>query len=197
MSNASSIELGEAEFAPKLQGRCLDVSHADERIFLHPGGFAFVAAGTHLHTLLGSCIAITLWHPRLRIGGMCHYTLPTRPSYQGVATDELDGRYADEAMELFRRAAFDRRTRLTDYRAKIFGGGNMIRERGQPLDDTVGTKNASAAMRLLLQEHIEILVAHVGEFGHRRIAFDVARGDVWVRHAPEKGRWLRSLNGRV
>ncbi len=170
--------------------------HADRKIFLHPGGFAFAGPGTYIHTLLGSCISITLWHPRLRIGGMCHFTLPARPRHHPAA-GEPDGRYADETLELFRRAALGRRTWLTDYQAKIFGGGNMIRGPGQAVDDSIGTKNASAAMQLLMEENIAILVAHVGEFGHRRISFDVGTGDVWVRHELEKGKRLASLNGRV
>lgn len=170
--------------------------HDTPKIYLQPGDFAFAGAGTQIHTLLGSCISITLWHPRLRIGGMCHFTLPGRPA-QHLATGEPDGRYADEALEMFRRAATRHKTPLTAYQSKIFGGGNMIRERGQPVDDTVGTRNAAAAMQLLMQEGIEILVAHVGEFGHRRIVFDVASGDVWVRHQPTQGKRHESLNGKV
>ena len=30
-----------------------------------------------LKTLLGSCVAITLWHPQRQLGGMCHFLLPT------------------------------------------------------------------------------------------------------------------------
>ena len=170
--------------------------HADTKIFLHPGEFAFDKRGTHIHTLLGSCVSITLWHPRLQVGGMCHFTLPKRNGTPR-ASDDPDGRYADEAMELFRRSALGRRTRLAEYQAKIFGGGNMIRERGQSVEDTVGTRNATAAMQLLMQAGIEILVAHVGEFGHRRIAFDIGTGDVWVRHESARQKGLGSLNGRV
>lgn len=165
------------------------------KIYLQPGDFAFAGAGTQIHTLLGSCISITLWHPRLRVGGMCHFTLPGRPNQRPI-TGELDGRYADEALEMFRRAAHTNKTPLTAYQGKIFGGGNMIRERGQSVYDTVGIRNATAAMQLLMQESIEILVVHVGEFGHRRIVFDVATGDVWVRHQPTAGKHQASLNGR-
>ena len=42
--------------------------HADARkIFLDPGHFVFAEPGTHIHTLLGSCVAITMWHPKLQI----------------------------------------------------------------------------------------------------------------------------------
>ncbi|MBL8511280.1 MAG: chemotaxis protein CheD, partial [Betaproteobacteria bacterium] len=47
-------------------------------IFLQPGEFYFGDADTRIRTLLGSCVSITMWHPTRRIGGMCHYMLPTR-----------------------------------------------------------------------------------------------------------------------
>ncbi len=72
--------------------------HAKNKVFLHPGEFHFADGETHIHTLLGSCVAITLWHPYLRIGGMCHFVLPERPDkYNGK---NLDGRYAEDAIQL-------------------------------------------------------------------------------------------------
>ena len=70
-------------------------------IFLNPGDFCFTSEETRLRTLLGSCVSITMWHAGRRLGGMCHYMNPTRghPS----ENEELDGRYADEAMRMFLR----------------------------------------------------------------------------------------------
>ena len=101
-------------------------------------------------------------------------------------------------MMLFQRAAVRHRTLLSEYQAKIFGGGNMIVGSGDDISNTIGTKNAAAAMQLLMGEGIEILVAHVGEFGHRRIVFDIGTGTVWVRHQPLMGEGrLNSLNGKT
>jgi Chemotaxis protein; stimulates methylation of MCP proteins len=47
-------------------------------IFLQPGDWYFGDRDTRIRTLLGSCIAITIWHPRLLVGGMCHFLLPGR-----------------------------------------------------------------------------------------------------------------------
>ena len=156
-------------------------THADEKVILHPGDFCFTRNKVHMHTLLGSCIAITLWHPELHVGGMCHFTLPKclsdRPS-----NSPLDGRYAEDVLKMFKLETTKFKTDITEYEAKIFGGGNMIREQGACIEDTVGTRNAAAAMQLLMAEGVNILVAAVGEFGHRRLVFDVTNGEVWVRH---------------
>lgn len=155
--------------------------HCKKKIFLYPGEFAFAGAGVHLHTLLGSCISITLWHPQKKIGGMCHFMLPEHPKVRAL-NNKPNGRYAPDAMALFRKAVTKQKTHITEYQAKIFGGGNMTRIAGENVDETIGTKNAAAAMQLLMQEGVEILVAHVGEFSYRRIVFDISTGAVWVKH---------------
>ena len=50
-------------------------------------------AGT-VRTLLGSCVALVLWHPQRRIGAMCHYLLPGRQRRDGSP----DARFGDEAI---------------------------------------------------------------------------------------------------
>lgn len=47
-------------------------------VILQPGELFFGKEDVVVKTLLGSCIAITLWHPEQKQGGMCHYMLPTR-----------------------------------------------------------------------------------------------------------------------
>ena len=146
--------------------------------FLHPGEFYFGKAPEKLGTLLGSCIAITLWHPVLKIGGMCHFVLPKQPHSKTHPT--LDGRYADNAIKLFEQSVKKHRTALSEYNAKIFGGGNHIPHQSDK-QDTIGMKNAEAAMTLLIERGVEIQVADVGENWARRVIFELQTGDVWVK----------------
>ncbi len=172
------------------------MKHSNSKVFLHPGEFCFTGEKSHIHTLLGSCISITLWHPKLHLGGMCHFTLPKHPGLNS-AKKKMDGRYADDVMCMFRQEAEKHGTKLPEYEAKIFGGGNMIKSKGQNIEDSIGTKNATAAMTLLMNENVNILVAHVGEFGHRRLVFDTRSGSVWVRHIDNDGTRRESINGKV
>ena len=172
------------------------MQHSDNKVFLHPGDFFFTGEKSHIHTLLGSCISITLWHPKLCVGGMCHFTLPKFP---GNSTNprKLDGRYADDVMHMFKSEVSKYGTKITEYEAKIFGGGNMIKSKGQNIDDSIGSKNATTAMQLLMNERVDILVAHVGEFGHRRLVFDTSSGNVWVRHIEHGQDRGHNTNGKV
>ena len=92
-------------------------------IFLHPGDFYFGDKETRIRTLLGSCVTITLWHPRLQIGGMCHYLLPMKHHNKQTA---LDGRYADDAIKLFLQELHRTGTWPADYEVKMFGGGDQF-----------------------------------------------------------------------
>lgn len=153
-------------------------------IFLLPGEFYFGDRETRIRTLLGSCVAITMWHPRLHIGGMCHFMLPARSV---KPSDILDGRYADEAMQLFQKEIRAANTKAGDYEVKLFGGGNMFntppQHVHQPTYRDVASHNVMAARHLLKQHgHQNVVAEHVGMRGHRNVIFELWSGDVWMRH---------------
>ena len=149
-------------------------------IFLQPGEFYFGDADTRIRTLLGSCVAITLWHTRLRIGGMCHYMLPQRKSRRDLATG-LDGRYADEAVQMFLREIAVSGTRVQDYEAKLFGGGRMFVGTEQGRFTDVPHQNMEAGRALLAAHGFTVHAEDLGGNGHRQIIFEVGSGSVWVR----------------
>ena len=150
-------------------------------IFLQPGEFYFGEAGARVRTLLGSCVAITLGHPRLRLGGMCHYMLPSRSGARHGT--ELDGRYADEAMFMFLREIRHVGTQVREYEVKMFGGGNMFpnhaRRGGDCVD--VSCRNVQAGRHLLKTHGLMLKAEHVGGHGHRQVVLDLDNGDVWMR----------------
>ncbi len=156
----------------------MDPSLKQNEIFLHPGEFYFGDNKKSIGTILGSCIAICIWHPRLHIGGMCHFVLPDRRV--PFNSDQI-GRYAGGCMQLFLAHTKSRGTGIKEYVAKIFGGANMVAELVKNNGNSVGERNAQAAMQLLIEQGVDINVADVGESGYRRITFNLSNGDVWVK----------------
>jgi chemotaxis protein CheD len=148
-------------------------------IFIGPGEYYFGDHGTRIRTLLGSCVAVTMWHPRQRIGGMCHFLVPARGSEPG---EQLDGRYGLEAMGLLIQDAGKANTDPRDYRFKVFGGGNMFPELGDKSGLDVGTKNVECAKKFLGDAGYAIESEHHGGSGARNLIFDIWDGDVWLRH---------------
>lgn len=150
-----------------------------DEVYVSPGEFRFAGTGARFHTLLGSCVSITLWHPRLYIGGICHFLLPARVT--PIARGKLDGRYADDSIQLFLGEIKKRKTRPEDYLAKVFGGSNMFPLHRKEGCIDVGWRNIEAARGLLARSGFRIVAEDVGGNTHRRLIFDLADGNVWIK----------------
>jgi len=154
-------------------------------INLGPGEFFFGGGTRRVHTLLGSCVAITLWHPTRRIGGMCHYLLATRGSSQRLPK----GNYADEAVQLFLNEIKQSGTRPADYEVKIFGGGNMFSPKPgtlNPQSINVSKNNADEGPRLLAAHGFKVKASDLGGHSHRKIFLELWNGDVWVQRGASR-----------
>ncbi|WP_312375504.1 chemotaxis protein CheD [Stutzerimonas nitrititolerans] len=158
-------------------------------VFLPPGELYFGDRYTRIRTLLGSCVSLVLWHPNKHLGGMSHFMLPTRR--RGKATETLDGRYGDEALELLLDEIRRSRTRPQDYSLRLFGGGNMFPGVGHG-DGHIGAQNIRAAKRLILAHGLQCQAEHVGGVGHRNLIFDVWSGRVAIKHSPPASGALRA-----
>ncbi len=144
---------------------------------MHPGEFHFGEEGGYIDTLLGSCIAIILWHRILRVGGMCHFVLPMR---NGPEVSRPNARYAVEAMELFRRN-IPLSTTIKEYKGMIYGGANIRQEFAGTDAGTIGLRNADFALNLLQRLKIEVVKVDVGKTWARRVSFDIGSGFVEVK----------------
>jgi chemotaxis protein CheD len=151
---------------------------AMEDINLAPGEFYFGGGRKRIHTLLGSCVAITMWHPQRSIGGMCHYLLATR----GLSQRLTQGHYADEAVQLFLHAIDKASTRPREYEVKLFGGGDMFHVQGQRAGlINVSHSNIERGAQLLLEHGFTIKSSDLGGTSHRKIYLELWNGDVWVQ----------------
>lgn len=160
-------------------------------VFLNPGDFYFGGKDARISTLLGSCVSITLWHPRRHIGGMCHYMLTER---KRPANAKLDGRFASEAFELFLQQVEAAGTRPSEYQAKLFGGANMLADpSGKQMD--IGPRNVAHGRQLLAANHIALMAEHVGGSGRRKLHFDIWSGDVWLAFPQGSNAEIRSPYG--
>lgn len=152
-------------------------------VVLGAGDFHFGDAATRISTLLGSCVSITLWHPRQHIGGMCHYMLTERQRPSATAPD---GRYAAEAFEMFLAHVAKAGTRPQEYQAKLFGGACMFNEAARgPMD--IGARNVDYGLELLARHGIALISRHIGGSGRRKLHFDLWSGDVWLAFPEGEG----------
>ena len=151
------------------------------QVFVKPGDWCFAEEPLLMRTVLGACVALTVWHPLLRYGGMCHYLHAQRPG--AAACAQLDARYADEAMELLLGAMHHAGTRPADYRLKLFGGARRFPtaamatgHAGRPHE------NLEAGVALARRHGLALVPGDVGGSAHRQVVFDSWSGEAWVRH---------------
>ena len=165
----------------------------DRDVVLHPGELYFGSSPTRIGTLLGSCVSICIWHPKLKIGGMCHYLLPTRGGDRAV---QYCAKYADEAFFMFLKELEKSGTKPHEYEAKLFGGGNMFHGKGQRIhrhrnhlekissvkEPNVASLNVAAARDLARLHGFSIKAEDLGGLGYREVIFDLQDGRAWSRH---------------
>lgn len=154
-------------------------------IHVHPCEIWFGGGPTRLRTLLGSCVAITLWHPLLRLGGLCHFMVSRSPAVARRAGRE--GCYAESAMVLLQQKIAATGHRPEEFEAKLFGGGMMFACPDTPrqcLSHRVQIYNIAAARALTQQYGHPVVAEHLGGQGHRQLIFDVETGLVWLKHTP-------------
>ncbi len=163
------------------------MSHKTVNVVLMPGEHFAGDARHRIRTLLGSCVSIVLWHPRLRIGAMSHFVLagaaPRGTGQHGpYVSNGPNGRYGEDSLALMIADLKALGVNPTECQAKVFGGGAMFDpDHGAKLPD-VGRKNGEAARRMLQAQRIPIVSESLFDAGHRQIAFIVKTGEVWMRH---------------
>jgi chemotaxis protein CheD len=150
----------------------------EREIFLNPGDFAFGDEQTRIRTILGSCVAVTFWHPGLRVGAMCHYLLPARGPSQ---SEPAGGKYAEDVIPAIAARFQERNLLPATLQVKMFGGSNMFPSLTLGESLNIGTKNIHQGLTILTRCGFAIANYDLAGGTNRTVLFDVGSGEVWVR----------------
>ena len=121
-----------------------------------------------LTTVLGSCVAVCLFDPVRRIGGMNHFLLPS-----GDTGGTVNVRYGTHAMELLINGLLKKGAQRDMLQAKVFGGARM----NDSFRD-IGGSNAAFARTFLADEGLPITAESLGGKAARRLRFWPTTGRV-------------------
>jgi chemotaxis protein CheD len=124
-----------------------------ERHARHVQPGAWAVARQPLATLLGSCVAVCLFDPALKIGGINHFMLPEMGHGRHGGVDSLLA--GDFAMEALLNGLLGKGAQKARLQAKAFGGGTIIDTDAGA--QSVGMRNASFAKEWLSREGIALL----------------------------------------
>jgi chemotaxis protein CheD len=144
---------------------------------INPGGWS-VQTERPIATLLGSCVAVCFYDPKLKLAGMNHFLLPSRASSKLADEDVvLNGDYAMEVLLNAMYAKGAQRSRLV---AKAFGGGNIVNS----IQMAIGARNADFAKEWLARENIPLVASDFGGAWSRKVIIDPVSGDAFCRRNP-------------
>lgn len=149
---------------------------------IHPGEWYFGGDYERLHTVLGSCVALTAWHPKLKIGGMCHYLLANEPRPKTdavpVSVSASDCRYAIHALKQMKKS-MQAYGKLNEFQIGIFGGGDMF---PYTTATSIGADNIAFAQQWLVRERLQPMHVDIGGTVSRSLLLLITTGDIQLKH---------------
>ena len=126
---------------------------------------------------LGSCVAVFVYDPETRVGGLAHILLPAPPA---GGPGERAGRYATTAIETMIEESIRKGARREGLLAKITGGSRMFSFDAANARVTVGDKNVQAAMRALGEAGVQVIGTDVGGMSGRTVVADLSDGTLTI-----------------
>lgn len=160
-------------------------------VYLKPGEIYIADRPALVRTVLGSCIAVTMYVPRLGIGSMCHALLPS--STGGIKPDGKCFWFADCCIRWMLKRFMERGAKRSEVEVKMFGGADVLTpifsRRGFP---TVGKQNIEAAMEVLKEEGLMLLAHDLGGTQGRKLNFYAHTGEVVLKRLAKENMVFRS-----
>jgi chemotaxis protein CheD len=132
------------------------------------GEYFVTQNGEILHTVVGSCITTCIYDEKTKAAGMNHFLLPGMVHPNEIISSDV-GRYGMFAMELLIGELIKLGARRKGLRAKVFGGGNVLKFRKG--DDDITGSNVRFAKKFLELEGIPTVKMDVGGNAGRKIFF--------------------------
>ena len=144
--------------------------------YLKPGEVIISANPILISTVLGSCVAVTLYAPLKGVGAICHAMLPNiRPAEDNLL-------YVDRAVRYIYCKMLEYGCESADLVVKLFGGaqvlvGTYTRENWA----SVGEQNIRQARQTLHQLGLVVTKTDIGGNLGRKLFFSIKTGDVYLR----------------
>jgi len=125
---------------------------------------------------LGSCIAVILYDPAIKAGGLLHYQLPLSEISPDKAKDR-PAMFADTGIPLLFQMMKMFGSKKKDLIVKVAGGGQIADENGT---FNIGKRNYVALRKIFWQNEVVIAAEDVGGTKSRTVKLYIQSGKVVV-----------------
>jgi chemotaxis protein CheD len=122
---------------------------------------------------LGSCIALAVWDPRSKVGGLAHFMLPAGP-----ANGASPVKFIDTGLDLFLRALEGKGAMLSRCTVKAAGAAAMLTVGGGL---AIGKRNAEALQSALSDRGLTLTASALGGNAGRTVQLEVADGRFLIK----------------
>lgn len=126
------------------------------KVFLLPGEYMVSKRAHRISTLLGSCVSVCLYSPKLKFGGMNHYMLVNS------ASGDRNGKYGDYAINVLIQFMERACGSLDGVEAMIFGGANVVSTITSGAGAQIGERNIIYAREMMKKHGIRVTREEVG-----------------------------------
>jgi len=126
---------------------------------------------------LGSCVGLSLYDRKSRMGGILHVMLPDS-RFRSASREFNPHMYVDTGFHAFLKTLLAKGARRDAVEARLAGGANML-QHSQFLD--IGKRNAEAMVTVLRLERVPILGSSLGGVVGRSMSLRLQDGAVTVR----------------
>lgn len=141
---------------------------------------------------LGSCVAVCLYDPLVRVGGLLHALLPT-DRMGGRARPGQPAKFVDQGVPLLIAQVLDLGAKRFRLVARLCGGANMLAHTGlEGRADRIGQLNIQAAESALRSARVRLRASATGGRGGRTVKLHMADGRVTVKTLKESEYVLES-----
>lgn len=154
-----------------------------QSICLKPGKLFVGDKPCEVMTLLGSCVAVTMFSPRLRVASICHAMLadPDGPDRAAKETAE-PYKYVSLVVPFMAEKFRNLGITPTETEVKLFGGANVFgNNHANKRGHGIGVANIRRAKEILDQYGLRVAREHTGGDRGRKLIFNTTSGVVWLK----------------
>ncbi|GAV26179.1 chemotaxis protein CheD [Carboxydothermus islandicus] len=127
---------------------------------------------------LGSCVGVSFYEPRLKLGALLHIMLPDSTQFSGQLKPE---KFADTGIPLVVRELEKQGARKSSLEVKMVGGAQMFSGPGAQTVMNIGERNIAMCRKVIAQMGLKLVAEDVGGNKGRTMILDTATGNVTVK----------------
>lgn len=130
---------------------------------------------------LGSCIAVVIFDPVARVGGMLHYMLP-ESALDPEKAKQNPNMFADTGISLLFRQSYQFGAKKEKMIVKAVGGSQILDQNGI---FNIGKRNYVAMRKIFWRNNVVVVAEHVGGMVNRTVRLEMQTGRVLLKVSGE------------